>query len=291
MNDRRAGFRDWPNRGASRFVRAGGFGWHVQVMGDGPVLLLLHGTGAATHSWRDLMPLLAQRFTVVAPDLPGHGFTESPAQQRFSLPGMAGSLRSLLLALDKRPALAAGHSAGAAVGLRMALDQSISPAGIVGLNAALLPLQGAAGKMFSPLAKVLVGLPVLPGIFAWRAKDVGVVEKLLRETGSSIDREGVELYARLMQDRRHTGAALSMMARWELQPLVDDLPRLGVPLLLIVGDRDRTVPPSQSEAVGRMAPGARVERMAGLGHLAHEENPRGTAALIEAFALEVGVLQ
>ena len=132
---------------------------------------------------------------------------------------------------------------------------------------------------------------MLPGIFAWRAKDVGVVEKLLRETGSSIGREGVELYARLMQDRRHTGAALSMMARWELQPLVDDLPRLGVPLLLIVGDRDRTVPPSQSEAVGRMAPGARVERMAGLGHLAHEENPRGTAALIEAFALEVGVLR
>ncbi|NBQ74895.1 MAG: alpha/beta hydrolase, partial [Acetobacteraceae bacterium] len=51
--------RDWPNRTASRFVEAGGLNWHVQLMGQGPCLLLLHGTAAATHSWRDLAPLLA----------------------------------------------------------------------------------------------------------------------------------------------------------------------------------------------------------------------------------------
>ena len=50
---------DWPNREASRFVEAAGLRWHVQVMGAGPVLLLLHGTGASTHSWRDVMPKLA----------------------------------------------------------------------------------------------------------------------------------------------------------------------------------------------------------------------------------------
>ena len=79
---------DWPNREASRFVRAAGLLWHVQVMGQGPVLLLLHGTGAATHSWRAMLPLLARHFTVVAPDLPGHGFTDAPATARLSLPGM-----------------------------------------------------------------------------------------------------------------------------------------------------------------------------------------------------------
>lgn len=70
--------RDWPNREHSRFVEAAGLRWHVQQMGRGPVLLLLHGTGASTHSWRALMPLLAAEFTVVAPDLPGHGFTSAP---------------------------------------------------------------------------------------------------------------------------------------------------------------------------------------------------------------------
>lgn len=69
---------DWPNRAASRFVTASGLTWHVQAMGapEAPVLLLLHGTGAATHSWAGLAPLLAARFRVIAPDLPGHGFTD-----------------------------------------------------------------------------------------------------------------------------------------------------------------------------------------------------------------------
>ena len=82
----------WPNRDASRTVRAAGLDWHVQVAGAGPVLLLAHGTGAATHSWRGMVPLLARHFTVVAPDLPGHGFTQAPANARMSLPGMAAAL-------------------------------------------------------------------------------------------------------------------------------------------------------------------------------------------------------
>ena len=53
--------RDWPNRTASRFVSAAGIVWHVQVAGEGPALLLLHGTGAATHSWAGVLPLLARR--------------------------------------------------------------------------------------------------------------------------------------------------------------------------------------------------------------------------------------
>ena len=98
--------RDWPNREASRFVQAGGLRWHVQVIGAGPPLLLVHGTGAATHSWRGLVPLLAPYFTVIAPDLPGHGFTGRPAARGLSLPGMAAGLAALLDALDLDPVLA-----------------------------------------------------------------------------------------------------------------------------------------------------------------------------------------
>lgn len=115
--------RGWPNREASRSVTASGLRWHVQRMGEGPVLLLAHGTAAATHSWRALMPLLARRFTVVAPDLPGHGFTAPPPSSAgLTPPGMAGLLGELLKALEVSPALVAGHSAGAAVLVRMALD-------------------------------------------------------------------------------------------------------------------------------------------------------------------------
>ena len=56
-------------------VHVNGGDFHCEVAGEGPVALLLHGTGASTHSFRDLLPWLARRCTVVAPDLPGHGFT------------------------------------------------------------------------------------------------------------------------------------------------------------------------------------------------------------------------
>ena len=270
----------WPNREASRNVRAAGLRWHVQVMGAGPALLLLHGTGASTHSWRDVMPLLAAHYTVVAPDLPGHGGTECPATARLSLSGMARALQGLLQVMDVRPVSAAGHSAGAAILARMTLGGAIAPGSITSLNGAFLPLQGVAAQVFSPLARVLVGLPGVPQLFAWQAGRPGTVDRLLEGTGSVLDAAGVAGYARLVADPGHVQAALGMMAQWDLAPLVRDLPRLDTRLLLVTGDRDRSVPPAQASAVSAMVPGARVVTLAGLGHLAHEERPAEAAALI-----------
>ena len=139
---------DWPHREASRFTTAGGIRWHVQVMGHGPVLLLIHGTGAASHSWRDLMPLLAPHFTVVAPDLPGHGFSAMLPSRRMSLPGIADAVHQLLHALALRPAIVVGHSAGAAIAARMCVDGQIAPRALVSLNGAWLPFRGLPGIAF-----------------------------------------------------------------------------------------------------------------------------------------------
>lgn len=280
---------DWPNRQYSRFVRAGGLEWHVQVAGQGPVLLLLHGTGAATHSWRGLLPLLAQHFTVVAPDLPGHGFTDAPAANRLSLPGMARALQTLLWTLDLPPVLAAGHSAGAPILVRMQLDGQLSLKGLIGLNGALLPLGGMAGQLFSPLAKLLTGLPGLPDLFAWRARDPKVVERLLEATGSRIDPEGVRLYQRVVTRRGHAAAALSMMANWDLPSLTGSFGKIDVPVLLIAGANDKTISPTQSEQVAAQVQRGRYVCLPALGHLAHEEDPATIAALIEAFATEIGL--
>ena len=282
--------KDWPNRESSQFVRAAGLVWHVQIMGGGPVALLLHGTGAATHSWRDLAPLLAPYFTVVAPDLPGHGFTEAPATRRLSMPGMALALQSLLRVLNLRPGFAVGHSAGAAILARMALDRQLDLHGMVGLNAALVPLGGVPGQLFSPLAKFLVGLPGLPELFAWRARDAAVVAKLLANTGSRLDARGEALYAQTVRRPGHAAAALGMMAYWNLQPLFRDLPRLQPRLLLVVGENDRTIPPADAARVAALVPGATVASLPGLGHLAHEEQPAAVADLILGHARLTGAL-
>jgi magnesium chelatase accessory protein len=287
-NWERAGV-DWPNRSASRFVKAGGLGWHVQVSGTGPVVLLLHGTGAATHSWRGVLPLLADHFTVVAPDLPGHGFSELPPASMLSLPGMAKATGQLLEALGLAPTLCVGHSAGAAIAARMCLDGCVEPAGLVSLNGALLPLRGFAGRFFSPAAKVLANLPLVPDLVAWRAKDRAAIERLMADTGSRLDQSGIEFYRRLMASPRHVEATLGMMANWDLDAFVRDLPKLAVPLALVVGANDRTVPPRDAQRVRTLLPGAVVETQSGLGHLAHEEDPKAAADSIRRHAANWGV--
>jgi magnesium chelatase accessory protein len=272
--------RDWPHREASRFVTAGGLRWHVQVVGQGPDLLLVHGTAAATHSWRGLLPILATRFRVIVPDLPGHGFTDLPPAQRLSLPSMAHALGALLQALEARPVMAVGHSAGAAVVLRLALDGRIDPQAVVSLNGALLPLGERHAAFFTKAARMLVGLPFVPNLLAWRASNRDVAERLLRDTGSRIDAHGVDLYARLFRHSSHVAAALGMMANWDLLPLLHDLPRLRPPLILVVGGADRTIPPAQAERIRARLPAARIVTLPGLGHLAHEERPAEVAQLL-----------
>lgn len=282
--------RDWPNREASRFVSVAGLRWHVQQTGRGPVLLLLHGTGASTHSWRALMPILASKFTVIAPDLPGHGFTETPTRQGLSLRGMANGIGELLQALALYPDIVVGHSAGAAVMIRMSLDGVITPRALVSLNGALLPFRGLASQFFSPLAKLLVRNPLVPRLFAWHASDRSAVERLLDSTGSKIDRDGVELYRRLVSSPRHVAATLAMMANWDLEPLVRDLPKLKTPLLLVVGGNDRAISTDQAFRIRERIPSAKVEYLRGLGHLAHEERPEQMAQLIVGWAPSARVL-
>lgn len=280
----------WPNRAASRFVDAAGFRWHVQTMGQGPVALLAHGTGAATHSWRDLAPLLSRRFTVIAPDLPGHGFTESPAPSRLSLRGIARDLTELCRALDVRPEIAIGHSAGAAILARMALDGLIDPKLIVSLNGAFLPFGGIAAQFLSPLAKAMTFNPIVPRIFAWRGRDPAAARRLIAGTGSHIEAEGERLYGKLVRNAGHVAAALQMMANWNLAPLVRDLPKLKPTLLLIAAGNDKAIPPSVAARVHALVPHSRVRLMPGLGHLAHEEQPDAVASIIVEAATAAGVI-
>jgi magnesium chelatase accessory protein len=271
---------NWPNRAHSRFVEAAGLRWHVQMHGAGPVALLLHGTGGATHSWRDVLPIMSRTHTVVAPDLPGHGFTSDAPFAQMSLPGMAGAVADLMAAMGLQPALAVGHSAGAAILARMALDQRLPADLIVSINGAIAPLQGLAGHVFQPIARLLAMAPVAPSLFAWRARDPAVVDDLLRRTGSQLDPELAGYYRQLFRHRGHVGGALGMMANWDLPSLHRDIHRLQTRVLLIAGAMDGMVPPEDAQAVAARLPNASALRLRGLGHLAHEENPALICRLI-----------
>jgi magnesium chelatase accessory protein len=277
---------NWPHRAHSRFVQAAGFNWHVQLFGetaDLPTVLLLHGTGASTHSWRGLIPLLTPHFKVLSLDLPGHAFSDMPpggaSSQQMSLPGMAQAIGELLATLKVSPALIIGHSAGVAIAVRMVLDGLAVPTQIIGINAALQPLGGLAGQVFSPVAKLMSALPFVPSLFAWQATQPSVLQRLVSSTGSKLDTEGMALYGQLVSNPGHAAGALGMMANWDLPQLALDLPRLAVPLSLIVGSNDHTVPPRQAARLRALWPASSASpvppltTLPNLGHLAHEERP------------------
>lgn len=262
-------------------IVAGGVHWRLRRQGDGPLVLMLHGTGASLHSWQPLAAHLQGRCTLLAVDLPGHaGSGPLPARQR-SLPGMAEALAELLLRLQARPHAVLGHSAGAALMLQLALDGRLPGARLIGINAALLPFEGWAGFLFPPLARLMAINPVVPWLAAWRAQDPAAVRRLIAATGSRLDDAGVAHYAALLRQPAHVSGVLAMMASWDLQALQAALPGLQRPLHLLVGARDGTVPPDQAARVAARCPSwVQLHHLPGLGHLAHEEAPERVAALL-----------
>jgi len=279
-------------------VSAGALDWHVQwwrralpaAAAPRPLALLLHGTGASADSFGRRAPWLLPHFDLLAPDLPGHGRTRLPSGAKPSLPWMAAQVHALLRTFVAEPMLVIGHSAGAAIAIEMCLAGHLRARAVVSLNGALLPMSGPVGRFFSPLARLLVLNPLVPRFFAWQASGKGVVERLLEGTGSRLDAEGVAMYRALVRDPDHAAGALRMMAAWDLAPLAEALPRLTrppgpVPLHLVVGLGDRTVPPAQAQQVAARVPGAVVHQLPGLGHLAHEEDPAAVFEVLQRAGL------
>ncbi|MDR7101590.1 alpha/beta fold hydrolase BchO [Croceicoccus sp. BE223] len=280
--------RDWPHRDASRFVDAAGLRWQVQVMGEGPVLLLLHGTGASTHSWRDMMTPLSRHFTVVAPDLPGHAFTRGRIAGGPTLPRIADALRDLLGKLGANPAMIAGHSAGAAIALELAAESTVP---VAGFGVALMPFTGAGAQLFPAMAKLLFVNPFVPSIFAHLARKTGEIERFVgRATNSRIDSRGLGCYATLIGNSEHCAGALAMMANWDLHALRGRLPTMRSPVLLAHGTRDNAVPISSAQEACALLPDCDLVRLDGLGHLAHEERPQRAVDLILRHAGAQGIV-
>lgn len=271
---------DWPCKAKSSLVTAGRHRFWVADSGprDAPTLLLLHGTGASLHSFRRTIPGLSETCRVITPDLPGHGASATGFQGRLGLDAMAQDLWTLCDTLQIQPEAIIGHSAGAAIGLRMAELRRVPH--VIGLNAALGEFDGAAGILFPIFAKGLAVLPFAATAITAIFGRPGTVERILEGTGSPLDPEGRAQYLRLVRDPDHVTGALGMMADWRLQPLLNRLSRTQTKVTLIASEGDRAVPALVSIDAARRIPGARLHILPKLGHLAHEETEDGLSALI-----------
>ena len=266
----------WPNGGCSRLVDVADITWHVQSSGQGPSVLLLHGTAGSTHQWADVLPALAERAHVVAVDLPGHAFTHVPrglGRDVFSLAGMARAVGELIRALGVTPTVIAGHSAGAAVSLRLTLDGHASPAAIVGFNPALVPPPAAYVALIAPLLAPIVESRLVAGLAARLAGGTGALDVMLDSSGSTLTSEQRAQYRALCRDDAHVAAALTMMSRWDVPTLLRDAAALRVPFHAIAGGRDTWVPRAPLERTVRLMPLATFEVIDNAGHLIPDEVP------------------
>jgi magnesium chelatase accessory protein len=273
---------DWPLREVSRIVSAKPHRWHVQVTGEGPDILLLHGAGASAHSWAPLVPFLARDHRVIALDLPGHGWTRSP-RGRARLGDVAADISALCAQEGWAPRLVIGHSAGGAVSLELARQGRLSPDRLVILNGALENFRGAAGWLFPMMAKMLALNPFTGLLISQGGRSMQQVRRVMSSAGTDLSEEGFARYAHLIQRRTHVDGTLAMMAQWSLDDLNRALPTITTPTLFLHGERDGAVAPRVAERAAQVMPAARLIALPGVGHIAHEEVPERVADEIARF--------
>ncbi len=271
----------WPLRERSRSIRSGGLDWHVQVGGQGPNVLMLHGTGSSAHSWSDVVRALGNQVTVIAPDLPGHGFTEGASLDELTLPGISQRLDELLADLGVGPIdLVVGHSAGAALALRWALGQRQAPHCVVGMNPALIAPPATYHQFVAPLLHPLATSYAMASLFSSIGVSAGMVRRLLRSTNSLLSVAQRDCYEVLFRRPSHVRGAMGLMAAADLPSLLPALASLSSRQMFVLGTADRWIPRRQLEGVlARYAPSAEVIYWPG-GHLLHEAEPDRCALML-----------
>ena len=260
-----------------RHVSIHGHDMAYQMGGSGPALLLLHGIAGSSRTWRDVAPQLAERFTVIAPDLFGHGQSEKPKGD-YSLGAFAGSIRDLLDVLSVDRATVVGQSFGGGVAMQLAYQHPELCERLVLVDS------GGLGREVSWLLR-LMALPaseyVMPIIFAGFVRDWGdhLVE-LISSRGVRLGRlaEMWSAYASLAESSNRQafartiksvidpgGQSVSAMDRLYLASLI--------PTLIIWGDRDDIIPVTHAYAAQTAMPGSRLVVIKGVGHFPQIEAP------------------
>ncbi|HYB99800.1 MAG TPA: alpha/beta fold hydrolase [Candidatus Limnocylindrales bacterium] len=269
-----------------------------RTAGRGPVVLLIHGIAGSSATWDELIPHLARNYTVVAPDLLGHGSSAKPRGD-YSLGAYASGIRDLMAVLGHSRASVVGHSLGGGVAMQFAYQFPercerlvlVSSGGLgeevhAILRAAtlpgsewVLPLMCAAGirDAIDNAAGFLarLGLRVGPDLEeAWRGfcslGDADCRRAFLHTLRTIVDVRGQRVSA---TDRLY---------------LLD----VGLPAMIVWGARDPMIPVRHAHEAHAAIPGSRLEVFDGAGHFPHRDEPLRFAELLVDFfeSTEPGVI-
>ena len=259
-------------------------------LGNGPVLLLIHGMGGTFENWQAVIEPLARHHTVVAPDLPGHG-TSAPGGGDYSLGALAAGLRDLLIALGHERATLVGHSLGGGIAMQFAYHFPEITERLV------LVSSGGLGPEVSPVlrAAALPGADLFIAATAGPGRTVGsAIARGLAAVGLRPNTDVAEVlrgYSSLAEpDRRAAFLATlrSVIGTGGQRVHAGDRLYLaeGTPVLIIWGARDPIIPLRHGENAHKAIPGSHLEVFEGVGHLPQLEAPGRFIAVLERFIAE-----
>ncbi len=273
------------------FVAADGARVHYVRAGSGPALIYVHGAKGSTYDFTlSIGPGLAERYTAVAMDRPGSGFSGRPASGANRPEAQAAALRDAARRLGLERPLLVGHSLGAAVALAWALDAPHEVAAVVTLGAYALPLGGPP-----PWVARLLRYPVtLRGVGALGRSRLGrplvrgAVERAFFPTPPPAAYLDIAPRLALQPSALRSDGADRLVAEEGLAALRPRYPGLQVPLVIVVGAEDRMVPTAVSERLHALVPRSELVRLPGAGHLPQFSDPAAVIAAIDHAAALAG---
>ena len=258
-----------------------------RTAGSGPALLLLHGIANSSETWESVAPALSERFTLIAPDLLGHGESATPRGD-YSLGAHASGARDIVTALGHERVTVVGHSLGGGIAMQFAYQFPERTERLV------LVSSGGLGREVHLLLRA-ASLPgadyVLPALTSRRLVGLG------RELGGLLARVGLEpggdigVLARGFASLDNTGSRQAFLhtVRAVIEPggqRVSANDRLAlaarIPTLIVWGDQDSIIPVAHGAAAHEAMPGSEFVTFPDAGHMPHDDDPeRFASALIE----------